>query len=185
MMTAREVTAELQAAGGDSFGHVTLSGGNPALLPQLGELIDALHAQGHLVALETQGSRWQDWFWRIDELTLSPKPPSSGMETDWAELDRIVSRLAERGRDFSLKVVVFDETDLGYAISVHQRYPDVPFYLQAGNGELKETDQRLLLPYLLERYEWLIGRTMNHPELKRVYVLPQLHAWVWGNKKGV
>lgn len=185
LLTAGEIVSELCAIGGDGFAHVTLSGGNPALLPQLEALIDDLHAQDVEVALETQGSRWQDWFLKIDELTLSPKPPSSGMETDWAALDGIIGKLAEERRNFSLKVVVFDDADLRYAKEVHERYPQVPFFLQAGNANLKETDHGRMLPYLVERYEWLIGKAMADSRLQRVRVLPQLHAWVWGNKKGV
>ncbi|CAM3652657.1 7-carboxy-7-deazaguanine synthase QueE [Cohnella lubricantis] len=185
LLTADEITAELRALGGDGFAHVTLSGGNPALLSQLGTLIDALHALRIEVALETQGSRWQDWFLQIDELTISPKPPSSGMNTDWPTLDDIVRKLEAAARNFSLKVVVFDDADLAYAKQAHERYPQVPFFLQAGNANLKETHAIRMLPYLVERYEWLIGKTMADAQFKRVRVLPQLHAWVWGNKKGV
>lgn len=185
MMNAQDIYEELYKLGGETFAHVTVSGGNPALLPQLGELIDLLHSRGIGVALETQGSRWQDWFWRIDELTLSPKPPSSGMVTDWADLDSIVARLTERKRLFSLKVVVFGDADLEYAAGVHERYAHVPFYVQAGNDRLRENEPERLLPYLLERYRWLIDRVMPHPRLRQVHVLPQLHTWVWGNKKGV
>ncbi|MEK8132332.1 7-carboxy-7-deazaguanine synthase QueE [Paenibacillus filicis] len=185
MLTPEEICAELYSIGGDAFAHVTLSGGNPALLPQLGSLIELLHRDGLQVALETQGSRWQDWFLQIDDLTLSPKPPSSGMLTDWLVLDGIVSQLTEPGRSFSLKVVVFDEADLEFAAQVHERYPLVPFYAQAGNDRLHETEPARLLPYLLERYQWLIDRVMTHRGLRQVHVLPQLHTWVWGNKKGV
>lgn len=195
LMTAADIADELFAAGGNTFDHVTISGGNPALLPQLGALIGLLHERGLRVALETQGSRWQPWFADIDDLTLSPKPPSSGMTTDWAVLDDIVAKLSGTAppspsappgsRAFCLKVVVFDEEDLAYAKKVRDRYPDMPFYLQAGNGNLTETEPERMLPYLVRRYEWLIERTMADESLKRVYVLPQLHTWVWGNKKGV
>ncbi|OBZ13031.1 7-carboxy-7-deazaguanine synthase QueE [Bacillus sp. FJAT-26390] len=185
MLTANEIIEELMAIGGKTFEHVTISGGNPALLPQLSVFIEELHTRGISVALETQGSRWQDWFWSIDELTLSPKPPSSGMKTDWQILDEIVSKLNEKEASFCLKTVVFDDEDLEYATFVHMRYPNVPFYLQAGNSQLQETEPHRMLPYLVERYEWLINRVMPNDELKRVHVLPQLHTWVWGNKKGV
>lgn len=204
LLTASDIWEELRRIGGDTFAHVTLSGGNPGLLPQLGELVDTLHAHGVHVGLETQGSRWQDWFWDIDDLTLSPKPPSSGMTTDWAVLDSIIVRLvAGRGiapgrqnetpvptgfyrrSAFSVKIVVFDEADLDYAARVHHRHPHVPFYLQAGNDRLDETDPERLLPHLLDRYAWLVGRAMEHRQLRHVRVLPQLHTWLWGNKKGV
>src|SRR5690625_262557 len=88
-MNAEEILAELIKEGGDCFGHVTISGGNPALLPQIDRLVDLLHAKGIKVALETQGSRWQPWLTKIDELKLSPKPPSSGMQTNFSVLDQI------------------------------------------------------------------------------------------------
>jgi 7-carboxy-7-deazaguanine synthase len=184
LLTAEEIAAELDAVAGDTYSHVTISGGNPALLPHLNELIDLLHRRGIKVALETQGSRWQDWFLLIDDLTLSPKPPSSTMTTDWNVLDVIVSQLAANERNFCLKVVVFDEQDLQYAASVHHRYRDIPFYLQAGNDDVRETDSSLLLNRLMQKYVWLVETVMASAELTNVRVLPQLHAWLWGNKRG-
>ncbi|MCU6707554.1 7-carboxy-7-deazaguanine synthase QueE [Paenibacillus sp. J5C_2022] len=185
MLTAAEILEELRRIGGDSFDHVTISGGNPALLKGLGGLVELLHAEGVTVALETQGSRWQPWLAAIDDMTLSPKPPSSGMGTDWDVLDHIVARLSAAGSRFCLKVVVFDEEDLFYAREVHERYPGVPFYLQAGNDNLTEEEPAAMLPYLVQRYEWLIDAAMGDNRLRKVHVLPQLHTWVWGNKKGV
>ena len=44
------------------------------------------------MAVETQGSRWQEWLKDIDQVTLSPKP-SSKMEVNMETLDFIVSQL--------------------------------------------------------------------------------------------
>ncbi|WP_372663416.1 7-carboxy-7-deazaguanine synthase QueE [Cohnella sp.] len=184
MLTAQEILEGLRAIGGNTFSHVTISGGNPALLPRLNELTELLHQSEISVALETQGSIWQDWFLQVDELTLSPKPPSSGMTTDWDKLDMIVGKLAEHGRNFSLKVVVFDELDLQYATIVHKRYSGVPFYLQAGNDDVTEQDTAVLLSRLVSQYTWLVEKVMVSSELTNVRVLPQLHSWVWGNKRG-
>ncbi|GIP57199.1 7-carboxy-7-deazaguanine synthase QueE [Paenibacillus sp. FSL W8-0186] len=186
-MTAEDIYAELQALGGSRFSHVTLSGGNPALLGGLGALVTLLHDNGIAVAVETQGSRWQDWLAEIDQVTLSPKPPSSGMTTDWSALDDVVSRLADRDHPYSqsLKVVVFDEADLAYAKKVHARYPDIPFFLQVGNPDVRRMDIQQHTADLLERYEQLIDQVVADPELNDVRVLPQLHALVWGNKRGV
>ncbi|WP_193750915.1 7-carboxy-7-deazaguanine synthase QueE [Bacillus coahuilensis] len=185
LLSADEIWSELVQVGGDCFNHVTISGGNPALLKHLNELLDVFHNHGIQSALETQGSRWQDWFLDIDDLTLSPKPPSSGMTTDFSLLDSIIQKLLVNNKAFSLKVVIFDELDLSYATLVHKRYPQVDLYLQTGNPEITEGDDNKLLSILIERYAWLINEVMKSSILKNVRVLPQLHTYVWGNKRGV
>jgi 7-carboxy-7-deazaguanine synthase len=186
-LTAEEIIGRLIKTGGNQFDHVTISGGNPALLKNLHELIDPLHEKGMEVALETQGSRWQDWFPKIDDLTISPKPPSSKMTTNWDVLDDIIQRLraADRIDNTSLKVVIFNESDLKYAEKVHQRYSDIPFFLQVGNDDLEENESSTLANHLLHQYEWLIDKVVESSKLNRVRVLPQVHALVWGNKRGV
>src|SRR3954451_15031820 len=59
---------------------VTVSGGNPAL-HEFGDCVALLQERGFRVAAETQGSLWRDWLSALDRLTISPKPPSSGMAT--------------------------------------------------------------------------------------------------------
>ncbi|MET3695731.1 7-carboxy-7-deazaguanine synthase [Bacillus oleivorans] len=187
MITAEEIMAELQELGGNRFSHVTISGGNPALLSGLDELIDMLHKHNIKVGLETQGSRWQDWFEKIDDLTISPKPPSSEMKTNFDILDSIIEKLiaAERNGHFSLKVVVFDNQDFDYAKDLYNRYPDVPFYLQVGNDQYNSADNSGLVKHLLRRYEWLIEKVTATGKMNQARVLPQLHTLVWGNKRGV
>lgn len=187
MLTADAITTRLKETGGDQFDHVTISGGNPALLKKLDELIEALHELGIEVALETQGSRWQNWFNSIDDLTISPKPPSSKMSTNWEILDDIITKLKKnnRHRNTSLKVVIFNDEDLTYAEKVHERYPEIPFFLQVGNDDLEESKVTNLASHLLDKYEWLIEKVVTSARLNHVRVLPQVHALVWGNKRGV
>lgn len=187
-MTAQSVWERLSELAPDNFSHVTISGGNPALLKHMNTLVDLLHEKQVEVALETQGSRWQDWFITIDDLTISPKPPSSLMKTDFGVLDSIIEKLteAERSSHVSLKVVIFDKEDFEYAKKVHQRYPHISFYLQVGNEEVgddKSTED--LVPKLLRQYEELVDWTMSDPVMNQARVLPQLHTLVWGNKRGV
>ncbi|MGQ7279068.1 7-carboxy-7-deazaguanine synthase QueE [Brevibacillus thermoruber] len=186
-MTPEEIWQELRRIGQDRFSYVTISGGNPALIANVGQLVRLLREQNIRTAVETQGSRWQDWLLLVDDVTISPKPPSSGMTTDFAALDAMVHALSGRTGDVrtSLKVVVFDEADFDYARQVHQRYPRVPFFLQAGNDDVAQADLAGLRDRLLAAYEWLIERTMAAADMNDVKVLPQLHALVWGNKRGV
>ena len=108
-MTADEVIAELDKLG--SYDYVTLSGGNPAILAaNMAQLVTKLKERGVTLAVETQGSRWQNWLKDIDQVTLSPKPPSSKMEVNFETLDFIVSQLDPDKVTF--KIPVFDDADL-------------------------------------------------------------------------
>lgn len=181
MMEVPDIVAELSRLAEGNFGWVTISGGNPALIGQpIRHLVDHLHSLGVKVAVETQGSKWQDWFPSVDVLTVSPKPPSSRMRTDWDMLDRLHREL--RAGNYVLKVVVFDDADFDYAKQVHQRYPDVPFYLQVGNDRVAQegpTAERLL-----KKLNWLIGKVIADPDMNAVRTLPQLHTLLWGNERG-
>ncbi|MEH7086804.1 7-carboxy-7-deazaguanine synthase QueE [Neobacillus drentensis] len=186
-MSADEIWAELKRVGGDNFSFVTISGGNPALLKNLDVFIDLLKEKNIKIGIETQGSRWQDWFLNVDELTISPKPPSSNMVTNFEILDSIFQNLNDNEfkHQVSLKVVIFDENDLEYAKTVHNRYADIPFYLQVGNDDITNVNNSELIQKLLLKYEWLVDRVVADSELNDVKVLPQLHALLWGNKRGV
>ncbi|MCZ2258218.1 7-carboxy-7-deazaguanine synthase QueE [Sporosarcina sp. G11-34] len=178
-----EIIEELQEIGGQSFSHVTISGGNPALHKSIDGLVDQCHEKGWQVAVETQASFWQDWLLKIDDITLSPKPPSSGMTTDFNKLDLFIEKLVHSNT--SLKIVIFDEEDFKFAETVHLRYPRVPFFLQTGNSDTTTTDDAELVSTLLHRYEWLIEQTVQSPIMNDAKVLPQLHTLIWGNKRGV
>jgi 7-carboxy-7-deazaguanine synthase len=184
-MSPEEVFAEVKNLAPQPI-MVTLSGGNPALQP-LGELIRLGKAEGYRFAIETQGTMAKDWFRELDHLTLSPKPPSSGMETDWRKLERCVEASSPRTETI-MKVVVFDEEDYAYAKEVGRRFADVPVYLQVGNDlppGIEPTEQTEPdLGRLLDRYEWLAGKVVADG-WNEVTVLPQLHVLVWGNKRGV
>lgn len=181
MMEPADVIDRLFQEGGTEFNHVTISGGNPALIGKsMGVLIDLLHSWRIRVGLETQGSRWQDWFPKVDDLVISPKPPSSGMETDFDILTGILNRLTG---GHSLKVVVFDDRDFLYAKKVHRMFPGVPFFLSVGNDHVNDDGD--IVPALLNRLEWLTEKVMADPDMNDARVLPQLHALLWGNRRGV
>lgn len=182
-MAPEEIWNELVEIGGENFSHVTISGGNPVLLKNIQFLLTVLKENGIRTAIETQGSKWQEWLLQIEEVTISPKPPSSKMKTDFTMLDSIIRKLERK--DFSLKVVVFEDYDFEYAVKVHKRYPQVPFFLQVGNDDTKTVDDAALIKNLLQKYERLIEKVVQCKEMNDAKVLPQLHALVWGNKRGV
>ena len=186
-MTALDIWTKLKEIGQDHFSHVTISGGNPGLLKNLADLVNLLKEKNIEIALETQGSRWQDWFLDIDDLTISPKPPSSKMVTDFTILDNIIDQLVVNQKldNVSLKVVIFDDEDFQYAKKIAKRYPAIPLFLQVGNSDTTTNDNHSLISELLEKYEWLIDKAMVDKDFNDVRVLPQLHTLLWGNKRGV
>lgn len=184
MLEPKQIIDELKAIGGNRFDHITISGGNPALIGEgMEEFIDLANQNGYKVGLETQGSRWQNWFWMIDDLTISPKPPSSNMNTDFDILDDIVFKLEEAETNFSLKIVVFNQEDYIYAKYIHKRYRLVPFYLSVGNED--PYDAMSDTGALLTSLEKLFNKVINDEDMNDVKVLPQLHTLVWGNKREV
>lgn len=182
LMTAEEIYNQLKKIGGDRFDHVTISGGNPALIKGIQDLVDLFEEKQIYTALETQGSKFQPWMRQINDLTISPKPPSSNMKTNIDILDSVIEQCIES--TLNLKVVIFDDDDYEFAKIIHHRYPNIPFYLQVGNPYLDD-DVDNHTEKLLSRYEALVDRVMASNDMNQVYVLPQLHTLLWSNKKGV
>lgn len=182
LMTAEEIYNQLKKIGGDRFDHVTISGGNPALIKGIQDLVDLFEEKQIYTALETQGSKFQPWMRQINDLTISPKPPSSNMKPNIDILDSVIEQCIES--TLNLKVVIFDDDDYEFAKMIHHRYPNIPFYLQVGNPYLDD-DVDNHTEKLLSRYETLVDRVMASNDMNQVYVLPQLHTLLWSNKKGV
>ena len=182
LMTAEEIYNQLKKIGGDRFDHVTISGGNPALIKGIQDLVDLFEEKQIYTALETQGSKFQPWMRQINDLTISPKPPSSNMKPNIDIVDSVIEQCIES--TLNLKVVIFDDDDYEFAKMIHHRYPNIPFYLQVGNPYLDD-DVDNHTEKLLSRYEALVDRVMASNDMNQVYVLPQLHTLLWSNKKGV
>jgi 7-carboxy-7-deazaguanine synthase len=153
---------------------VTLSGGNP-VMHDLSALVRLLHADGRKIAVETQGTIFREWLRECEVVTVSPKPPSSAMETSFEQLDRFAAL-----PQATLKIVVFDAADFAYARRIHQRYPAVPCYLQVGNAVGQDDTAALL-----RKLDALAQQALGDPTMADVVVLPQLHVLLYGNRRGV
>ena len=178
------VLAEIERLSGGKPIMVTLSGGNPAT-QSLDRLIEQGKAKGYSFAMETQGSVVKPWFADLQMLVLSPKPPSSGMGTDW----RVVANCVRTAKAAPtvLKIVVFDEADYAFAREASERFRELPIYLQPGNhtppppeDDSATVDQE----GIDERMRWLVDKVVED-KWYGARVLPQLHVMLWGNKRGV
>jgi 7-carboxy-7-deazaguanine synthase len=182
-LSAEEIAERVEGLAG-SPQWVILSGGNPAL-HELGGLVARFQAGGLRVAVETQGSVWRDWLAAVDRLTISPKPPSSGMVSPAheAQLEGFMRKaLAACGADPIMKIVCFDEPDLRWAKEIANRWPSLPLYLSAGTPVPSPADLR---GAVAARYRWLCERVAGDPDLAGARVLPQLHVIAWGDARGV
>lgn len=180
VMEPTEIMAEVSCLSGEQPLMVSISGGNPAI-QDFAPVIALGRAKGFRFACETQGSVARDWFADLSQLILSPKPPSSGEQTDWAKFDACLAAAA--GTETVMKIVVFDLQDLDWARAAADRYPQLPLYLQPGNSE---TDPALPVDAqgLADRMLWLVEETVGKGWLTP-RILPQLHVLIWGNKRGV
>jgi 7-carboxy-7-deazaguanine synthase len=184
-MSVDEIWQEVTRLSGGKPLTVSLSGGNPTIQP-LGPLIARGHAEGYRFALETQGSLAKEWFAELDVLVLSPKPPSSGMATNWAAFDDCLRMAGERPQ-IALKIVIFDDLDYEYAREAATRYSHLPVYLQPGNHTPPPADAEDALvdiDGIVERMRWLVEKVGNDRWFE-ARVLPQLHVIIWGNRRGV
>lgn len=155
--------------------HVVITGGNPAL-QDLQNLIELLHLNQYTVHLETQGTLFPYWMKNVDLVTISPKPPSSGQVYDVDNLSRNLYR------GWILKTPIANEEDYQWwkdnilpldsiqYLSVVNANPHVGFSIEQ----------------VLNTYKWLVDRVLEDDIIGvDVYVIPQLHTLIWGNKKGV
>lgn len=182
-LSSEEIVARVAGLAGRPA-WVTISGGNPAL-HKLDDVVSGLRAAGFRVSVETQGSRWAPWLAHVDRLTISPKPPSSGMasQRNAAQLDAFMrSALAVVRGEAVLKIVVFDHEDLAWARLIAARWRDLPLYLSAGTPVPPGPDVRDAVG---ERYRWLCEAVAGERELAHARVLPQLHVIAWKGAKGV
>ena len=176
-----------------SKGHplwVTLSGGNPAI-QNFEALIRLGQSKGYKFSMETQASVAQPWFSLLDQLTLSPKPPSTSMSFKMRGLERCLKAcesLDNHQVDISLKFVLADKEDIIWAKAVADQYPDLACFVQPCNisASLEDDNTRLQEDSEIDqkRLLWLIEEVQNL-HWHRVRVLPQLHRWLWGDQTGV
>jgi 7-carboxy-7-deazaguanine synthase len=163
---------------------VVLSGGNPVLL-ELGPLVELLHGRAFEVAVETQGSRWKPWLAQVDRLVVSPKGPSSGMDSPEHRraLTLFLELAHEAGGQPVLKAVAFDESDLEYARWLAATWPNLSLHLSTGT-DVGLSDE-MTLERLLTRLRWLSETVAVDPALRRVQIGVQQHVLAWGTRQGV
>lgn len=128
---------------------VTFSGGNPCM-HKLDELVAILVNSGWFINVETQGTLWQDWLLACTLVTISPKSPGMGEKFEEDKFRNFCQRISGY-RPVCIKVVVFSEQDLEFALFVNQVAKDhlpaplTSFYLSLGNPYPPVLDEEMNL----------------------------------------
>lgn len=171
-------------------GWVVLTGGNP-LIQDAGEMdyfIRELPKRGKLVSIETQGTIYAEWIRYANEIVISPKPPSA-----WSQLKRFHDSWA--GFQEFLRKCDHKNVTLKIAIRAGFRLDLDMVEALADHVEnwtwLEGLDTVYVQPALLpeddplEEYRKLVEqiKTTRHPAT--ITVRPQMHAILWGRKRGV
>lgn len=122
----RPVRDLLAAARRASLRHVVVTGGEPLLQRELGELTRSLAANGHHVTVETAGTLAPDF--ECDLLSVSPKTSNSDPEDGPRERHRArrsgiepLQRLLSRHPEHQLKFVVRGEVDVAEILALVER----------------------------------------------------------------
>lgn len=178
----------VQECNNSKCSNIVLTGGNPCLY-DFKEVIDILHDNNITVDIETQGSKMPDWLLDVDLLVISPKAPSSKQPDVYKTVNEYMKLLTSIKQKVAIKIPVFNEEDFEFAMKYYalvdyyrEKGVDIDLYLSVGNTNTTEAGD--ISKRVLSDYEKLINMVANS-YMKRVFILPQVHTLVWGNKQGV
>lgn len=167
--------------------NVVLTGGNPCLY-DFEPVLERLFENGITVDVETQGTPLPSWLLNCDLIVISPKPPSSKQIDVYDNVKTFLNTI-DSDTNVCIKIPVFDEEDFKFAeryynlVDTYRKEGlNIEMYLSVGNDNVTESGD--ISNRILTNYHKLIDRVMNS-EMKRVFILPQVHTLVWGNKQGV
>lgn len=178
----------VQECNNSKCSNIVLTGGNPCLY-DFKEVIDILHDNNITVDIETQGSKMPDWLLDVDLLVISPKAPSSKQPDVYKTVNEYMKLLTSIRQKVAIKIPVFNEEDFEFAMKYYalvdyyrEKGVDIDLYLSVGNTNTTEAGD--ISKRVLSDYEKLINMVANS-YMERVFILPQVHTLVWGNKQGV
>jgi 7-carboxy-7-deazaguanine synthase len=160
--------------------HVILTGGNPCIY-DFTYVIGELHKNGIKVDVEAQGSVVPDWLNLCDLVVLSPKGPSSGQRDVYNNIEKFL--LSKKTR-IIIKIPIFNDDDVNFL----KRYQElckkygVDLYATVGNNDSEYKGD--MSKIILEKYKIILEKLIKE-KIDSIYLLPQLHVLLWGNKSGV
>ena len=172
----------------------TFSGGNPCLW-DLTLLVKDIYQRvpTEPIAVETQGTIWQNWLYDCSFVTVSPKGPGMGEAFNPETFGIFCKRLHDHP-GFSVKVVVFDQRDIEFVVEILARWPGLRhrMFISIGNThppapakrDHEEISRDGFIKQVLHSTRQIAEEILQDPRLYGVRILPQLHTLLWGNERG-
>lgn len=184
LLSVADIYSEIKKTGTNT---VVITGGNP-VIHNLRELVALLRCDDIQVHVETQGSIYADWLDDVDHITVSPKGPSSGVDSPLIDLT-VTNILASGWASKALKFVINGEEDLTWSLDLIASLKplivqkQIPIILQPCTVK----GQEAALPQICVHIFETIRDMKRYTEIQDldVRVLPQMHVLFWGHKKGV
>jgi 7-carboxy-7-deazaguanine synthase len=176
VMSVEDLMKDVESRCGNNPYLITISGGEPVLYEEIGDLLDRLHARNHSVKVETKAVKVPTWIDQVDIWSLSPDLSAPS----WDVLQACIQAKAQ---DVHLKAGILTSEDVERAHDLSRAFSKVPFYLFPRHDEalqsLEDVNENLL-----RNYRWLVGEVLQR-EWTNVRVFPPAHRLLWGNAKGV
>lgn len=159
---------------------IVITGGNPCIqdLDVLIRMLRQINPKME-ICIETQGTVTPDWLKMVDHITFSPKPPSSSPKSKGQSIDEIYEFCKEcydvNNLRIEIKIVVFDDKDLKYAIEVFKKMIHVKenFTIQIGTN-MNSVENSLTADHIIKT---LVDKSNNlgADVIRKIRILPQLH----------
>lgn len=167
---------------------VIITGGNPCLY-DFDLIIDNLVKEGMTVDIETQGTLFPKWLSKVNTLVISPKAPSSKQKDVFNNIEKFLDTFNENlSTTIAIKIPVFNNEDFEFSlryynlVKAYDKKLNIKLYINVGNCDTKESGD--ISNRILNNYKKLIDKVLNS-SMDNVYIMPQLHTLIWGNKQGV
>jgi 7-carboxy-7-deazaguanine synthase len=157
--------------------NVCLTGGEIAQFKgKLAALVAFLRVRGIHIVLQTNGLHYHIDFDLIHTVGMDMKTPSTGEKSN-------ESLILKLGPKDEVKTLIHDMVDYEYAVKINKIVRGVGCrqILQPLNLVGEDT-----IGDLLDKYRWICEMVVKDRRWgSNIRVIPQLHVFLWGNKRGV
>jgi 7-carboxy-7-deazaguanine synthase len=175
LMSVEDLIKDVESRCGHHPYLVTVTGGEPSLYDEIGDLLDKLHTKNHPVKIETKGIKIPTWIEQVDTLSLSPDLYAPSWD--------VLRAYIQSAQAVYLKAGILTSEDLEQAYKISRAFSTTPFYLFPKHDEALESLGDIN-ENLLGRYRWLVSEVLQR-QWTNMRVFPPAHVLLWGNATGV